>query len=135
MSSAIDSRFPSVEDLRSRAKRRIPRFAFEYLDGGCNEDVNWDNLEKVYFFEQMHVDFKTSKTDDLIQLPEAKELKINVVKNRLKNSKYEGKKYIWKGGSYYGIAVFNGGRKIKLKMYCFMLETFFVLLFFVFLLQ
>ncbi len=36
----IDSRFPSVDDLRARARKRIPRFAFEYLDGGCNEDVN-----------------------------------------------------------------------------------------------
>ena len=33
-------RYPSVEDLRKKAKRRIPRFAFEYLDGGCNEDIN-----------------------------------------------------------------------------------------------
>lgn len=36
----IDSRYPSVEDLRKRAKERTPPFAFEYLDGGCNEDVN-----------------------------------------------------------------------------------------------
>ncbi|MGN7515843.1 MAG: alpha-hydroxy acid oxidase [Allomuricauda sp.] len=36
----IDSRYPSVDDLREMAKKRIPRFAFEYLDGGCNEDVN-----------------------------------------------------------------------------------------------
>ncbi|MEK6155082.1 alpha-hydroxy acid oxidase [Flavobacteriaceae bacterium 3-367] len=36
----FDARFPSVEDLRKRARRRIPKFAFEYLDGGCNEDVN-----------------------------------------------------------------------------------------------
>jgi L-lactate dehydrogenase (cytochrome) len=35
-----DPRFPAIEDLRERARRRIPRFAFEYLDGGCNEDVN-----------------------------------------------------------------------------------------------
>lgn len=35
-----DPRFPSVDDLRERARKRIPRFAFEYLDGGCNEDVN-----------------------------------------------------------------------------------------------
>ena len=36
-----DTRYPSVEDdLRRLAKRRIPKFAFEYLDGGCNEDVN-----------------------------------------------------------------------------------------------
>ncbi len=36
----FDSRYPSVEDLRKKAKRKIPKFAFEYLDGGCNEDVN-----------------------------------------------------------------------------------------------
>ncbi len=35
-----DPRYPSVDDLRERARARIPRFAFEYLDGGCNEDVN-----------------------------------------------------------------------------------------------
>lgn len=40
MEIKYDSRFPSVEDLRRRASQRIPRFAFEYLDGGCNEDVN-----------------------------------------------------------------------------------------------
>ncbi len=36
----IDSSYPSVTDLRSRAKIKMPKFAFEYLDGGCNEDVN-----------------------------------------------------------------------------------------------
>lgn len=36
----INSAYPSVNDLREKAKRKIPRFAFEYLDGGCNEDVN-----------------------------------------------------------------------------------------------
>ncbi|MBL7849344.1 MAG: alpha-hydroxy-acid oxidizing protein [Cyclobacteriaceae bacterium] len=40
MNWVYDSRYPSVDDLRERARRRIPRFAFEYLDGGCNEDVN-----------------------------------------------------------------------------------------------
>jgi len=35
-----NTRYPAVEDLRRRAKARIPRFAFDYLDGGCNEDVN-----------------------------------------------------------------------------------------------
>jgi L-lactate dehydrogenase (cytochrome) len=33
-------RYPSIEDLRAKAKNRIPKFAFEYLDGGCNEDIN-----------------------------------------------------------------------------------------------
>jgi L-lactate dehydrogenase (cytochrome) len=32
--------YPSFADLRKKAEKRIPRFAFEYLDGGCNEDVN-----------------------------------------------------------------------------------------------
>jgi L-lactate dehydrogenase (cytochrome) len=36
----FNSNYPSIEDLRAKARRRIPRFAFEYLDGGCNEDVN-----------------------------------------------------------------------------------------------
>lgn len=40
MARDFDPRYPSVDDLRARARRRIPRFAFEYLDGGCNEDVN-----------------------------------------------------------------------------------------------
>ncbi len=40
MTLKFDSRYPSVDDLRTRAKARIPRFAFEYLDGGCNEDVS-----------------------------------------------------------------------------------------------
>lgn len=32
--------FPGIDDLIRKAKRKIPKFAFEYLDGGCNEDVN-----------------------------------------------------------------------------------------------
>jgi len=36
----FNSRYPSVEDLRTKAQKKIPKFAFEYLDGGCNEDVN-----------------------------------------------------------------------------------------------
>jgi L-lactate dehydrogenase (cytochrome) len=37
---SYNSNYPSIDDLRSKAMRNIPRFAFEYLDGGCNEDVN-----------------------------------------------------------------------------------------------
>ena len=40
MEIKINSKYPSVHDLRKKAERKIPRFAFEYLDGGCNEDVN-----------------------------------------------------------------------------------------------
>ena len=40
MKSYINNKYPSIEDLRKRAKQKIPKFAFEYLDGGCNDDVN-----------------------------------------------------------------------------------------------
>ena len=40
MNLTYNPNYPSIEDLRERARQRIPRFAFEYLDGGCNEDVN-----------------------------------------------------------------------------------------------
>jgi L-lactate dehydrogenase (cytochrome) len=40
MALEFDSRYPSIDDLRKKAQQRIPKFAFEYLDGGCNEDVN-----------------------------------------------------------------------------------------------
>ena len=33
-------KYPSMDDLRDKAKKKMPKFAFEYLDGGCNEDVN-----------------------------------------------------------------------------------------------
>jgi len=33
-------KYPDIEDLRAKSKKRMPKFAFEYLDGGCNEDIN-----------------------------------------------------------------------------------------------
>lgn len=35
-----NSRYPSVADLKKKAKSRIPKFAFDYLEGGCNEELN-----------------------------------------------------------------------------------------------
>ncbi len=36
----FDPHYPSVNDLKKKASSRIPKFAFEYLIGGCNEDIN-----------------------------------------------------------------------------------------------
>ena len=61
--------YPSIEDLREKAKKRIPKFAFEYLDGGCNEDVNlYQNtaqLRKItlrpnYLTKHTHSNMKTT---------------------------------------------------------------------------
>jgi len=36
----FDNNYPSVDALRIKAKQRMPRFAFEYLDGGCFSEIN-----------------------------------------------------------------------------------------------
>src|SRR3954451_8117815 len=31
--------YPTVDDLRRRARRRVPRFGFDFVDGGANDEV------------------------------------------------------------------------------------------------
>ena len=40
MTTSFNSHYPSIEDLRRKAKSRVPKFAFEYLEGGCNSEIN-----------------------------------------------------------------------------------------------
>lgn len=40
MSAEINPKYPDISYLETRARQRIPRFAFEYLAGGCNSEVN-----------------------------------------------------------------------------------------------
>lgn len=70
--------YPSIEDLREKAKKRIPRFAFEYLDGGCNEDVNLhkntSELRAVeliphYLKAEVNVDLKTELFGHIYDAP------------------------------------------------------------------
>lgn len=42
MSDHINPKYPDIPYLRARAKKRIPGFAFDYLDGGCNAEINLD---------------------------------------------------------------------------------------------
>lgn len=42
MAIKFDSDYPSIDDLRTKAQKKISKFAFEYLDGGCSEDLNID---------------------------------------------------------------------------------------------
>ena len=49
---ALNRRFPTSFDLRARAKRRMPNFAFEYIDGGAGAadtgiKRNWAALDAV----------------------------------------------------------------------------------------
>ena len=40
MLQKFNPKYPSVSDLRTKAKMKMPKFAFEYLDGCCNYDHN-----------------------------------------------------------------------------------------------
>jgi (S)-mandelate dehydrogenase len=48
---ALRRQFPTAMDLRARARRRLPNFAFEYADGGAGADTgiarNWAALDAV----------------------------------------------------------------------------------------
>lgn len=40
MKLEYNTNYPAIEDLIRKSKKKIPKFAFEYLNGGCNENVN-----------------------------------------------------------------------------------------------
>ena len=40
MNEVFNSEYPSIDHLREKARKRMPGFAFEYLEGGCNSDNN-----------------------------------------------------------------------------------------------
>ena len=48
---ALKRRYPTAFDLRDRARKRLPNFAFEYADGGAGADTgiarNWAALDAV----------------------------------------------------------------------------------------
>ena len=64
MSKAINYNpsYPSIEDLRLKARKKIPKFAIEYLEGGCNEDIslhkNTNELRKVEMKPRYLVPFR-----------------------------------------------------------------------------
>ncbi len=53
MATNLDLKFPAIDDLRKRAKRRMPRFAFEYLDSATGQELgvkyNRDALDAIRF--------------------------------------------------------------------------------------
>lgn len=40
MTQEFNPNYPSIDSLRKKAKCKIPGFAFDYVDGGCNEEIN-----------------------------------------------------------------------------------------------
>lgn len=69
MKTEINPRYPDIPFLEARARQRIPRFAFEYLAGGCNSEANLRantarirdvQLQPYYFRDTGKVSLKTS---------------------------------------------------------------------------
>jgi L-lactate dehydrogenase (cytochrome) len=59
-------KYPIVEDLRKKAKKRIPKFVFDYLDGGCNEDTNlYKNTADIRKVELLPQYLSTHKGSDM----------------------------------------------------------------------
>jgi L-lactate dehydrogenase (cytochrome) len=60
----INSQYPSVKDLRKRAEFKMPKFAFDYLDGGCNDDINLNknrtDIQKIELMPNYLSDFDAS---------------------------------------------------------------------------
>jgi len=66
MKLQYNPKYPAVEDLVKKAKSRIPRFAFEYLDGGCNEEVNlYKNTTEIREVELMPKYLSEHKASDM----------------------------------------------------------------------
>ncbi len=42
MKDYFNKKLPDIESLRQHAQKRIPKFAFDYLENGCNEEVGID---------------------------------------------------------------------------------------------
>ncbi len=66
MELSYNRQYPSIDDLRAKSRKKIPRFAFEYLDGGCNEDINLEknrsDIQEVELMPQYLVPHVESNT-------------------------------------------------------------------------
>ena len=78
MKKKFNDKYPSIADLRNRAKSKMPKFAFEYLDGGCNDDYNLRKnttdireieLVPQYLKSTVNVSLKTSLFDTEYDAP------------------------------------------------------------------
>jgi len=68
MSKSYKNDYLTTTELRRRAKSKIPKFIFQYLDGGCNDNLNLTKntkeigdieLKPIYITEHKEPDLKT----------------------------------------------------------------------------
>ncbi|OED36330.1 hypothetical protein AB833_27270 [Chromatiales bacterium (ex Bugula neritina AB1)] len=73
-----DTRYPSIADLKIRAKRRIPNFAFDYVDGGIDQEhgkrrnrEDWHKVQMTprYLLDVSSADLSTTIFDQTYSMP------------------------------------------------------------------
>src|SRR5215510_11289727 len=61
--------YPTIDDLRRRARRRVPRFGFDFVDGGANEEVcikrNTDAFQAVELLPRYCIEGKANTEVEL----------------------------------------------------------------------
>ena len=64
MKSFFDPRLPDIKSLKQRARRRMPSFAFDYLEGGCHDEIgllrNREDIQAVQLRSQLLQPFEKS---------------------------------------------------------------------------
>ncbi len=66
MKLQYNPKYPAIEDLERKAKSRIPKFVFEYLSGGCNEEINLNkNTDEIRNIEIMPYYLRNSEEADM----------------------------------------------------------------------
>ena len=65
----LRQRFPTISDLRRRARRRVPRFGFDFVDGGATEEYciqrNTDAFQAVELLPRYCVEGKATTAVEL----------------------------------------------------------------------
>src|SRR5712671_7728987 len=69
VASRLRQRFPTIDDLRRRARRRVPRFGFDFVDGGATEEHcirrNTDAFQNVELLPHYCVEGRASTETEL----------------------------------------------------------------------
>src|SRR5580658_2967997 len=65
----LRQRYPTIDDLRRRARARVPRFGFDFVDGGANEeycvDRNISAFQAIELLPHYCVDGKVTTDTEL----------------------------------------------------------------------
>src|SRR5690349_11170048 len=65
----LRQRYPTIDDLRSKARRRVPRFGFDFVDGGATEEYciqrNVDAFQAIELMPRYCIEGKASTATEL----------------------------------------------------------------------